>query len=159
MSKQITTTVIIPCYNDGAFIQETIDSVNAQSIQTLEIIIVDDASTDRETLETLKNLKQDNLTVFFSEMNEGPSVARNKGIIKALGKYILPLDADDKIDPTYIEKAQKVLDENSKIGIVYCEAKLFGEKNEKWELPPFSFPEILVSNMIFATALFRKEDW
>ena len=159
MNTSVEISVIIPCFNDGAYIQEAIDSVNAQTFQKIEIIIVDDASTDLETLKILATLEQENLQVIFSEKNGGPSVARNIGISKASGKYILPLDADDKIAPTYLEKAKKILDRDSQIGIVYCEAKLFGQKSEMWQLPPFSFPEILISNMIFATALFRKEDW
>ena len=159
MSKQITTTVVIPCYNDGSFIQETLDSLNAQTCKTLEIIIVDDASTDKETLEILKHLQEENLTVLFLEKNGGPAVARNKGISSAKGKYILPVDADDIIDSTYIEKAQKILDGNLNIGIVYCDAAFFGDKTGQWELPEYAFPEILVGNMIFATALYRKSNW
>jgi len=159
MHTSIDISIVIPCFNDGAYIQEAIDSVNAQTFQDIEIIIVDDASTDTETLKILAALKQDNLKVIYAEQNSGPSVARNMGINEALGKYILPLDADDKIATTYLEKAKKILDKDPQTGIVYCEAKLFGEKNEKWELPPFSFPKILIANMIFATALFRKEDW
>ena len=159
MSHSVEISIIIPCFNDGAYIQETIDSVNAQTFQNIEIIIVDDASTDKETHNTLMSLNQKNMKVIFSEKNGGPSVARNRGIAEAQGKYILPLDADDKIAPTYLEKAKKILDEHSQTGIVYCEAEFFGEKSGKWELPPYTFPEILVGNMIFATALYRKADW
>ncbi len=159
MQEKVITTVVIPCYNDGEYIEETIASINAQSASGIEIIIVDDASTDLKTIETLKALKQRNLKVIFLENNGGPSVARNSAIKEAKGKYILPLDADDKIAPTYIEKAQKILNEKNEVGIVYCEAELFGDKRDKWELPPYSFPEILTGNMIFATALFRRADW
>lgn len=157
--KSITTTVVIPCFNDGAYICDTIDSVLAQTCREVEIIVVDDASTDMRTKEVLKKLDIPNVRVIYLENNSGPSVARNRGITEARGKYILPVDADDKIAPTYIEKAQKVLEDDPDIGIVYCDAELFGKKSGKWELPPYAFPDILVGNMIFATALYRKSDW
>ena len=159
MNHQIDISVIIPCHNDGIYIQEALDSLNAQTYQKFEIIIVDDASTDLETLKILATLEQENLQVIFLEQNSGPSVARNIGISKASGKYILPLDADDKIAPTYLEKAKNILDKDPNIGIVYCEADFFGQQMGKWDLPPYSFPEILTGNMIFATAMYRKEDW
>jgi len=159
MLKKIDVTVVIPCYNDGAFIQEAIDSVNTQTLKTLEIIIIDDASTDKNTINILKNIIQENIQVIFLEKNSGPAIARNKGIEIAKGKYILPLDADDKIAPTYLEKAKYILDTHPNMGIVYCEANFFGNKQGKWELPPYNFPNILIGNMIFATALYRKSDW
>lgn len=155
----VEISVIIPCYNDGIYIHETLQSLHTQTFKNFEIIIIDDASNDEKTVNILSKLKQDNLQVIFLEQNSRPAAARNKGIDIAQGKYILPLDADDKIAPTYLEKAKKILDENPDTGIVYCEAELFGEKNEKWDLPPYSFPEILVANMIFATAMYKKDDW
>ncbi|MCK5677308.1 MAG: glycosyltransferase family 2 protein, partial [Flavobacteriaceae bacterium] len=155
----IEISVIIPCYNDGTYIHETIESLNQQTYKDFEIIIIDDASTDKTTKETLANLKQNNLQVLFLEKNSGPGIARNTGIEIARGKYILPLDADDKIAPTYLEKAKKILETEENTGIVYCQAEFFGKISKKWELPKYEFPEILVSNMIFATAMYRKSDW
>ena len=159
LNNAIKVSVIIPCYNDGKYIQEAIDSVNAQTFKNFEIIVVDDGSTDSETQTILSKIKQDNLQVLFLKQNQGLPIARNRGIELAKGQYILPLDADDKIAPTYIEKACKVLDEDKDIGIVYCEAELFGETNCKWELAEFSLSQILIGNMIFATAMYRKTHW
>ena len=159
MSKQIKISIIIPCFNDGEYIKEAIASINNQTCKALEIIIIDDASTDAQTEQVLSKLKQDNLTVIYMEQNAGPAVARNRGIELAKGKYILPLDADDKIAPTYLEKAKEILDDHSEVGIVYCEAEFFGEETGKWDLLSYSFPEILITNMVFATAMYRKSDW
>lgn len=159
MNTPISISIVIPCFNDGAYIQEAISSLEEQTIQDFEIIVVDDASTDGTTPQMLASLSHPRLTTIYLDTNSGPAVARNRGIAQAKGKYILPLDADDKIAPTYLEKAKAVLDANEKIGIVYCEAELFGEKQGKWELPPYAFPQILVSNMIFATGMYRKKDW
>lgn len=75
------------------------------------------------------------------------------------GEYILPLDADDTIEPTYIEKAVKILDSNPNIGIVYCRARLFGNENKYWNLDDFDKSGILYNNCIFVSALFRKSDF
>ena len=159
MPNQPDISVIIPCFNDAAYLAETLQSLDEQSYQNFEIILVDDASTDAKTQMILEKLSHPKLTLIQLESNSGPAVARNRGIENAKGKYILPLDADDKIAPTFLEKAKQVLDENHNIGIVYCEAEFFGGKTGKWELPAYSFPEILVANMIFATGMYRKEDW
>ncbi len=159
MNKNFKVSIIMPCYNDGIYLEEAIESALNQTLKDIEIIIIDDASIDQETLDVLSKLDKDNLTVIYLEKNVGPAVARNKGIELAKGKYILPLDSDDKIAPTYVEKAVKILEEDNNIGIVYCEAELFGEQQGKWNLPAYSFSEILIGNMIFATAMYRKEDW
>jgi hypothetical protein len=91
--------------------------------------------------------------------NQGLASARNNGISAARGDYILPLDADDKIGVDYLKEAVAVLDDRSDIGIVYCQARLFGGVDADWLLPQYSLEEILKDNVIFCTALFRKSDW
>lgn len=151
-------SVIIPCYNDGIYIKESIESVNSQTYSNIEIIICDDGSTDENTLSILSSLNQKNLTVIHLK-NGGPAVARNKGIKIAAGEYILPLDADDKIEKTYIEKAVRILKSDDNIGVVYCYAELFGTQTGRWLLPNYSFEEMMIDNVVFVTALFRKSDW
>ena len=162
ISKDLLKTlvsVIIPCFNDGQYLHEALYSVINQTYENIEIIIVNDASTDKKTIDILNELQSYGLKVINLKANLGPGTARNKGIKIAQGKYILPLDSDDKIASTYIEKAINILESNKNIGIVYCEAEYFGLKTGKWTLPKYSFPEILISNMIFATAMYRKTDW
>lgn len=148
----------MPCYNDGRYIQESIQSVINQTIQSWELIIIDDGSDDSETLLYLNKLEHPKIKIYFEE-HGGPSHARNKGIKYASGKYILPLDADDIIAPSYLEKAISVLDQDSSIGIVYCEAEFFDKKQERWNLPNFTIERMLLHNIIFVTSLFRKSDW
>jgi len=155
MSK---VSVIMPCYNDGAYIEEAVQSVHAQTYKDIELIIIDDGSDDEHTLNVLNNFKQSGIKVLRTE-RLGPAGARNAGIAAAAGKYILPLDADDKIEPEYLEKAVKVLEENEHIGVVYCYANLFGERSGRWGLPNYSFEKMLLDNIVFVTALFYKEDW
>lgn len=152
-------SVVIPCYNQGKYINEAVESVLAQTFQDFEIIVVDDGSIDKSTKELLQDYSRFKTQVIFLNENKGVSVARNKGIELASGDYILPLDADDKVGEKYLEKAVEVLDGNSNVGIVYCLAKFFGEKKGIWKLPEFSIGEILLHNIIFCSAFFRKKDW
>jgi glycosyltransferase involved in cell wall biosynthesis len=151
-------SVIIPCYNDGIFLDECLSSVFNQTYKLIEIVIVNDGSTDDITNNILKNSSWPS-TKIINIKHSGPSAARNTGIKVANGRYILPLDADDKIHPYYIEKAISILEEKETTGIVYCQAEYFGNLNGRWELPPYSIEVMLLNNVIFTTSLFRKNDW
>lgn len=151
-------SVIMPCYNQGKYLDEAIGSVLAQTYHCFEIIVINDGSTDAETIEILGDYQKPAVSILHTE-NHGPASARNTGIQQARGQYILPLDADDLIAPTYLEQAVKILDENPNAGIVYCEADFFGEKTGKFDLPGFNFPGILLGNMIFNSSFYRKADW
>lgn len=158
MDKKVS--VIIPCYNQGKYISDAINSVLAQTYKDIEIVIVNDGSTDNsnEIIKTFAD-KYKNILFFDENKNKGVINARNMAIEAASGEFILPLDADDTIEPTYIEKAVKILKENPNIGIVYCKARMFGIKNEYWDLKDFDKSNILYNNCIFCSALFRKADF
>ena len=151
-------SIIMPCYNDGKYILEAIESIRKQTYTNWELIIVDDGSDDEETLKIIKGLGDEKIKVFHTE-HLRPAGARNYGISHATGTYILPLDSDDTIDKTYIQKAVEVIDNNPKVGVVYCQADLFGEKSGLWDLPKYSFNTMLLDNIVFVTALFYKSDW
>ncbi|MDP5200683.1 glycosyltransferase [Flavobacterium sp. DG2-3] len=151
-------SVVIPCFNVSKFVEETIESVISQTYQNWEIIIVDDGSND-DLFETIDKYLSDSRISFFRKENGGLSSARNFGISKSKGIYILPLDADDLIHPTYIEKAVNVFNNDDELKLVYCRVSYFGEKEGEWILPPYSFPEILIENMIFSASMFKKNDF
>ncbi|UNK18017.1 glycosyltransferase [Paenibacillus sp. N3/727] len=155
MSK---VSIIMPCYNDGEYIEEAVASVFAQTYKNIELVIVDDGSDNEQTLSVLSRLSGPDIKLLKTNRAR-PAGARNTGITQATGKYILPLDADDIIEPDYVEKAVQVLEKNGHIGVVYCYADLFGENNGKWELPNYSLDKMLLDNIVFVTALFHKEDW
>jgi glycosyltransferase involved in cell wall biosynthesis len=152
-------SIIIPCYNYAHFLPEAVESVLRQKHTHFECIIVNDGSSDNTEEIAQKYCRLDGRVKYVQQENQGLSAARNTGISTAMGKYILPLDADDRISQDYACKAVAVLEENPNMGIVYCDARFFGSTNIKFELKPYAFPEILVGNMIFASAFFRKEDW
>jgi len=151
-------SVIIPCYNQGQYIDETVDSVLAQTYQDFEIIIVNDGSTDEFTINKLKNYNKPKTSVIHT-VNQKLSAARNNGIKASAGEYILPLDSDDKIHPDFLSEACKILDNKANIGIVYSQGEMFGDQTGLCELPEFSLEQILKQNCIFCTALFRRKDY
>ncbi len=151
-------SVIIACYNMGVYIDETVESVLAQTFGDYEIIIVDDGSDDPGTISKLNVLSGRGFTVLKTE-NCGVAAARNSGIKLARGRYILTLDADDLIAPSYLEKAVRVLEENPDTGIVSCDAELFGDASGVRTFPDFSMERLLSENILLATSVFRKSDW
>jgi len=153
-----TVSVIIPCYNHGQYLDEAVQSVLRQTYRNFEIIVVDDGSTDEKTLQILEKYSQPK-TRLIRTSHQGLANARNHGIATCSGKYILPLDADDKVGTSYLEKAVVVLEANEGVGIVYCEARFFGETFGAWKLPAYKFPDILYGNAIFCSAIFRRSDW
>ena len=158
MDKSVLVSVIIPCYNQGEFLDECLNSVYASSYKQIEVIIINDGSIDN-SIEIITSLNAKYNFSLIDQVNSGPSIARNNGVLASTGKYILPLDADDKIGNNYIEKAVEVLEQNIKTGIVYCKAVFFGEKEGEWALPDYSLEKILTQNLIFNCALFRREDF
>lgn len=153
-----TVSVIIPCYNLGKFVEEAVDSVLASTFTDFEIIIVNDGSTDKYTNTLLSNFKKPKVKVITTP-NQGVVKARNTAVQNSSGRYVLPLDADDKISADYMSKAVKLLDENPKLGIVYCKAQMFGQDTGEWLLPEYTIEGMLSQCLIFVTGFFRREDF
>ncbi len=152
-------SIIIPCYNHGRYIKEALESIALCTATSLyEVIIIDDASTDAYTIEILNDLEQDGYTI-IRQPNQGLGAARNNGITMARGKYILPLDSDNRIRPDYIYESIKVLDSNSQVAVVYGNAEYFGEQEGVWTIGPFNLQRLMLGNYIDACAVFRKSVW
>ena len=152
-------SVIVPCYNQGIYLKETIQSALASTYRPLEILIINDGSTDN-SLEIAKKLEAQHPEVrVLDQANAGVTKARNVGIAAAQGEYILPLDGDDLISTTYIEKGMAILSTRPEVTVVYCQAEKFSKAVRKpWKLKPFSLQQLAKDNMIFVSALFRKAD-
>lgn len=150
-------SVIIPCYNHSDYLLDAVKSVVNSTYKNLEIIVVNDGSTEKTPQEIQSMLMSFDNVILINQENSGVCAARNNGIIKASGEYILPLDADDRIADTYIEKAVSILEQNPDIGIVYCEAEFFGTgQNKKWNLKPATLSNMLIQNRIFPSGIYRK---
>jgi len=155
MSK---VSVVVPCYNQGKYLKETLASVHSQTFSDWEIIIVNDGSNDVETKELLAGLIAPRVTIIHTE-NNGVAAARNTGIKASKGAYILPLDADDLIEKDYLKYAVACLDADEALKVVYCNAEYFGDEKERIRLPDYEAKKMLQQNLIFCTALYRKSDW
>jgi len=117
--NQPKVSVIIPVYNTEKYLRECLDSVVNQTLRDIEIICVDDGSTDRspEILEEYQKI--DSRVAVITQPNSGPSTARNKGLACAHGKYIDFLDSDDLLELNALEKAFQVAADNELDAIVY----------------------------------------
>lgn len=151
-------SIIIPCYNQGHYLNESVGSALAQTFEDIEIIVVDDGSSDPTTCRILTELIHPRVTI-LRKPNGGLASARNYGINAAKGRYILPLDCDDRIAPDYIRQAAAKLDQDPDCGIVYCQAEKFGSESGPWKLSAFSHWRMLLGNIIFCSALYRRSDW
>ena len=158
MSELIS--VVIPCYNDGKYLRETIDKLKEQTYKHFEIIVVNDGSTDDHTLEVLRELSEQGITVLHKE-NGRMSSARNHGEKHAKGKFIAALDADDYFHPTFFEKAIKVLkaDKAKNVAVVTSYIQMFGETNKVSKPRGGGAFNFLFSSQCPACAMVRKECW
>lgn len=128
-------SVIIPCYNAGKYIEETLDSVAAQTLQAWECLIVDDESTDH-SWELISNYThKDPRYRIFQQANAGSAAARNTGLQHAAGEYIQFLDADDLIAPTKLERQVEFLKHHPEVDIVCGPIFAFRDTNRTTFLP------------------------
>ena len=152
-------SVIVPIYNAAPFLRETLDSIVASTYRPIEVVMVDDGSHDDSLTIAQSYCKQYTECQVIAQDNKGVSAARNTAIKAAKGTYILPVDADDKIADTFIEKAVEVIEHDNNIRVVGCRCWMFGAVDKEWKLPDFSHSLLARKNMIPATALYRKADW
>jgi glycosyltransferase involved in cell wall biosynthesis len=152
-------SILIPCYNHGNYIIEAIESVK-QNVRDypVEIIIVNDGSTERLTIDVLTELKDSGYCVIEQE-NQGLPAARNHAIARSRGKYIIPLDSDNKLHMNYLNKAIKILESEASIDIIYSNQQTFGESTEVWKPGEINLSRMIEMNYIDACAVIRKDIW
>ena len=151
-------SVIIPSYNLGQYIGETLQSVKDQTFQDWECIVVENGSSDnsKEVIREFVSLDgRFKLMPLLS--NVGVAAARNMAMQRCFGKYILCLDADDLIGPGYMAAAVEALEADPTLNVVYARAERFGEETQ-WDLPPFDMSTMLARNCLYVTSFFRKQE-
>lgn len=148
-------SVVVPCYNQGAFLAEALASVRAQTWPHVECVVVDDGSTDAVTLAALDAARRDGVRV-LSQPNAGLAAARNAGIRATDAPYVVPLDADDAIEPGFVEALLGPLDSDASLGFAYGHVRFFGAAQGGWECPPYDPRRLLYENLTVATALLRR---
>ncbi|HEX8105975.1 MAG TPA: glycosyltransferase family A protein [Solirubrobacteraceae bacterium] len=147
--------VIIPCYNDGAVVGEALASL--QEDEPLEVVIVDDASTDLATREVLAELEAAGTRVVRHEVNQHLSAARNTGLASTSARYVYPLDADDQAVPGVLAKMADRLDAVPGAAVVAGDYDEFGSQDLRRAVPPFLDPfRIAYINEYPVTAMFRR---
>lgn len=151
--------IVVPCYNHGPYLAECLTSVINQTFTDWICIVVDDGSRDNSGKIAMQFSQTDSRFHYLRQKNLGVSVARNNGIGSCQSDYILPLDADDMIAPTYLERTVFEADRDTEVKIVYTYCHLFGLINQPFDLPDYSFKLLLQRNLITATALFRRSDY
>ncbi|MDR2472051.1 MAG: glycosyltransferase family 2 protein [Tannerella sp.] len=157
--KYPLVSVIIPVYNMSEYVSETLDSVLSSDYPEMEIVVVDDGSTDNSADIIKSYAEKSNKIKLFEQPNKGVSAARNYAIQLSQGEYILPVDADDLISENYIREAVKILTDNPQIKVVSCEVEQFGERAGIIHYPKFSYRLLARKNMIVCSSMFRKSDW
>lgn len=152
-------SIIIPCYNDAEYIEDAVNSAVGQTYINKEIIVVDDGS-DSKNKEILKKIKS-KVDVLIAQENRGPSAARNRGIEKASGKYILVLDADDFFEPEFCKRALEAFSNEEDLCLVTCYARWFGlnDLDQVYKPQGGTLESFLFKNSAIGNSMFLKSDW
>lgn len=152
-------SVIVPCYNHGEYLLEALSSLLAQTYINWECVIVNDGSTDNTEEIAMDYCNKDSRFRYLYQSNSGVSEARNNGIKESSGEYVLPLDGDDFINKEFIDVAVSCFQGDDSLKLVYPRVELFGVENRAWDLPPYSFNELLFQNMIVCSAMYKRADY
>lgn len=151
-----TVSVIIPCYNLGSYVDEAVQSVLDQTYQDFEIILIDDGSTDPATRNLFASYVRPKTRILHTE-NQGLARTRNLGIQTATGRYVSCLDADDLLEPRFLERTVAVLESKPTVAFASTWLTAFGEARFLWNPMTCDFPHLLAEDTVCCPALMRKE--
>lgn len=154
-------SIIIPCYNAGRYLPDAVQSALAQTYANVEVVITDDASSDAATAAEVRRIldRDCRISAVFHERNQGLAAARNSAIRASRGEFILPLDADDKVQPTFLERTVPLLREQPQVGVVYTDSETFGCERARHYAGPFELAKALAMQTFGCTVLFRRCDY
>ena len=122
-------SIIIPIYNTAPFLSETLDSICNQSLKELDIILINDGSTDESPNIIEEYVRKDNRIKHLTQPNQGQSVARNNGLQLAKGKYIYFMDSDDILDTDALKKCYNMC-EKDELDFVFFDATVISSPND-----------------------------
>lgn len=158
-------SVVVTCFNYGKYLGKCLDSIEAQTYRNVEVIVVDDASTDDSYTVATKHLGNPVRGVIIRlEENQGqPAPCRNHGISKSRGELVMCLDADDWIESTYIEECVRQFRKHPEAAIVYPGTQCWKEdgetKADMFSAGPYSMETLLQSCIIVCASMYRREVW
>lgn len=156
LDKNTGVSVIIPCYDDGKYLMEAVESVEKCDKSIYEIIIVDDGSSDKETLNVLDSMARRGHRVIRINHSD-LAAARNAGAKKTKYPYFLFLDADNKIEKECVTESIKIFSQNPKAGIIYGDRHEFGLWDKNVIQQEFDISKQIFFNTIDACVVVRKE--
>lgn len=152
-------SIIVPCYNQGSYLSETLNSIMEQTYELWECIIIDDGSTDNTKDVAINYCTKDSRFKYKFQENHGVVAARNNAIQLSQGEYILPLDGDDLIASIFIEKAVRVMQRDNNIKLVYSDVEYIGDKEGMVSVPEYSLSMLLQANCFTNTSMYRRKDF
>jgi len=155
-------SVVIPCYRQAEYLGMAISSLAMQRWKDFEVVVVNDGSPD-DTSDLVRRLAaqfpQLRLRLLV-EQNAGLANARNAGIRAAHGRYLLPLDADDALDPEFLARTVPTLEADPGLSIVSTDVALFGARTGVWSTDrPFDLAHLVEANGLAYCSLYRREVW
>lgn len=151
--------VVVPCYQQARFLPEAVRSVVAQTERGWELVIVDDGSPDDTAIVAAELIAAhpEQTIRLLRQPNAGLGLARNAGIAATSARYILPLDADDALEPAMLERAADALDADPAAGFAYADALFFGEDVRHYRTGPFDRTRLAFNNTLMAHSLIRRD--
>ena len=153
-------SVVVPFYNMGTYVTETIDSINMSTYKDVEIIIVDDGSNDKSSICVLEQLGNASNIRIIRQQNAGLPSARNKGAEHAKGEFLAFLDADDKVAGSYYQDAINILRLKRNVHFVGSWVQYFGEAKAVWPSFTPEPPYLLFHNMVNSSGLiYRRQSF
>ena len=158
MTSPVRVSVIMPCFNHGHFLSEAVASVLDAKRDDVELVVVDDGSTDERTREQVNLLCSQGIRIIRQE-NKGVGIARNNAILASHGDYIFPLDADDHLRSGWMDRGVQIMDSDLSVGVVYGDAEFFGTLTGLWRPGGIDLERLLHWNYIPVSALYRRSVW
>lgn len=161
--KTADVTVVIPVYNYVQYIQEALESARAQAVDLLDLVVVDDCSTDDSLVVTLDWVKRrgerfNRVLVLHNTVNAGLGASRNLGIASAETTFVLPLDADNRLLPHCVPRCLSII-QSSRASFVYPHIRQFGNAVNLLSGASFSAMRLAAGNFIDAMAIIAKSAW
>jgi glycosyltransferase involved in cell wall biosynthesis len=147
--------VVVPCYNLGEFLAEAVDSVLAQTVADVEIVVVDDGSDDERTRRLLDTFARPRTRVIRTP-NRGLPAAKNAGFAATTAPCLCALDADDRLAPAMLERSLATLEAEPELAFVSHWLRTFGDEESDWTPTDCGFPSLLDRNTVNGAALVRR---
>ena len=151
-------SVVIPCYNPPPELTEALASVRAQTHPQVEVVLVNDGTTNPAALERLRAAAA-TVTHYIEQPNQGLAAARNAGFRAAAGEFVVPLDADDRLEPAFITACLAEIERHPESAFVYTDYRVFGDVKYVERTPAYDLDALLDQNILIYAALIRRGDW